>query len=201
MICTLVRRTLVSFALSSLCFAQTGTRTNLFPSSEKPRKNTASLVSAEQRVGNVVYQVFYLRHDPKREAFRVDIGFYDKGQLVSDWSYGIILEKDITGHGTPDYVWYGGDDTGQRLLWFHLQDTHRECVNVFRSAEAAWKKKLGRAAPDLGEVGGDYEVSDVIWDEQAQLLTVSVGSDDVERPNGRKVRLTIAPNEFVFGER
>jgi hypothetical protein len=201
MMCAFVRGILVSFALSSLCFAQAGDRTNLYPSNAKPRKNTASLVSAEQRVGNVVYQIFYFRNDPKREAFRVDIGFYDKDQLVKDWSYGIILEKDTTGHGTADYVWYGGDDTGQRLLWFRSNDNHRECVNVFRSAEAAWKKKFGKTAPDLGEVGGDYEVGNVIWDERAQLLTVSVGPNDVERTNARKVRLAIAPIDFVYGER
>jgi len=201
MVRTFVRGTFVFFALSSLCFAQTGTRTNLYPSNPKPRKNTPSLISAEQRVGNVVYQVFYPRHDPKREAFRVDIGFYNKGQLVEDWQYGIILEKDITGHGTPDDIWYGGDDTGQRLLWFHWNDNHRECINVFRSAEAAWKKKFGKTAPDLGEVGGDFEVGDVNWDQAAQLLTVSVGPNDVERPNSREVRLMIAPNEFVYGER
>lgn len=192
---------LAFFALSSLCFAQTGGRTNLFPPNAKPMKDTPSLISAEQRVGNVVYQVFYFRRDPNLEAFRVDIGFYDKAQLVADWSYGIILEKDLTGHGTPDYVWYGGDDTGQRLLWFHSKDNHRECVNVLRSAEAAWSKKLSRAAPDLGEVGGDYEVGDVIWDEQTQLLTVSVWPNLVDRTNARKVTLTIAPNDFVFGER
>ena len=199
--CTHLRRILVSLTLSSLCFAQTESRTNLFPSSAKPRKNTPSLVSTELRVGNDVFQVFYFRRDPKREAFRVDIGSYDKGQLVGDWSYGVILEKDTSGHGTPDDVWYGGDDTGQRLLWFRWKENHRECVNVLRSAESAWKKKLGTAAPDLGEVFGDYGIGDVIWDEQAQLLTVSVVLNDVERPNARKVMLKIAPNDFVYGER
>src|SRR5665213_1587519 len=140
---TLIRSMLVFLALSPLCFAQTVNRTKLFPLNAKPRKNTATVTSSEQRVGKVVYQVFHFREEPKLEAFRVDIGSYEKGQLVKDWNYGIILEKDMGGKGTSDYVWYGGDDTGQRLLWFVSKDNQYECVNVFKTAEAAWKKKFG----------------------------------------------------------
>src|ERR1039458_10132709 len=156
MILTIIRTICIFFAISPLCLAQTPSRTKLYPGDAKPRKNTGSLVSSEQRVGDVLYQVFYLRGQKAREAFRVDIGSYDKGQLVSDWNYGIILERDTTGDGVPSYVWYGGDDTGQRLLWFLPKDGHYECIDIFKSAESAWKRKLGRAAPDLGEVFGDY---------------------------------------------
>jgi len=198
---TLIRSMLVFLALSPLCFAQTVNRTKLFPLNAKPRKNTATVTSSEQRVGKVVYQVFHFREEPKLEAFRVDIGSYEKGQLVKDWNYGIILEKDMGGKGTSDYVWYGGDDTGQRLLWFVSKDNQYECVNVFKTAEAAWKKKFGTTAPDLGEVFGDYLVGDVIWNGQAQLLTVSVEPNDAKQTNVRKVRLAIAPTEFVHSKR
>jgi hypothetical protein len=191
----------IFIALSPLFFAQTASRTKLYPGNAKPRKNTATLTSSEQRVGNVLYQVFYFRRMPKREAFRVEIGYYDKAQLVSDWNYGIILEKDINSDGIPYYVWYGGDDTGQRLLWFLPKDDNYECIDIFTSAEAAWKKKFGRATPDLGEVGGDDVVDDVTWDGQAQLLAVSVETNAWEQTKTRRVKLIIAPIEFVSCKR
>jgi hypothetical protein len=197
MIRTTTRTMFIFIAMSSLCLAQTPKRTKLFPGDAKPRKNTASLVSSEQRVGDVLYQVFYLRDQKTREAFRVDVGFYDKEQLVSDWFYGIILETDATGDGIPTDVWYGGDDTGERLLWFLPKDGHYECIDIFESAESAWKKKFGRTAPDLGEVFGEYMVDDVTWDGLARLLTVSVTPSEVEQKKTQTVRLTIVPSEFM----
>jgi hypothetical protein len=129
----------------------------------------------------------------------VDIGSYDKGQLVKDWSYGIILEKDLNGDGVPDYVWYGGDDTGQRLLWFLSKEKRYECINVFKTAEAAWKKKFGADAPDLGEVFGNDQADEAIWD--GQILTVSVVVDAQDQSKAHKVKLRIVPAEFVKGER
>jgi hypothetical protein len=199
MISALVRTALIILAVTTLSFPQALSRTNLYPSTAKPRKSTVSLTSAEHRTGKVVYQVFYLRDDPKREAFRVEIGSYDKEQLVKDWSYGIILDKDLNGDGVPDYVWYGGDDTGQRLLWFLSKEKKYGCINVFKTAEAAWKEKFGRAAPDLGEVGGNDLVDDAIWD--GQTLTVTVLVDTWEQSKTHKVKLIIDPAAFVKGER
>jgi hypothetical protein len=201
MIRLIIRTLCIFFAISPLCFAQTPSKTKLYPSDVKPRKNTTSLVSSEQRVGAVLYQVFYHRGQRTHEAFRVDIGSYNKEQLVSDWNYGIIGEKDATGDGIPSYVWYGGDDTGQRLLWFLPKDGHYECINIFKSTESAWKKKFGRAAPDLGEVFGDYMVDDVTWDALARQLTVSVGANEVNQKKTRTVKLTLAPSELMSCKR
>jgi len=187
----------IVLAISSICVAQTTTRTKLYPRNVKPQKSTATLTSAEQRIGDVQYQVFYFRNAEKHEAFRVNIGFYDKGQFVSDWLYGIVLEKDMNYDGAPDYVWYGGDDTGQRLLWFLSKDDKYECIDVFKSAEAAWTKRYKSTAPDLGEVGGDNVAADVIWDAQPRLLTVSVETTAWEQQKTHTVNLTIAPTEFV----
>jgi hypothetical protein len=93
------------------------------------------------------------------------------------------LEKDLNGDGVPDYVWYGGDDTGQRLLWFLSKEKQYECINVFKTAEAAWKKKFGGTAPDLGEVFGNDQVDGAIWDGQLLTVTVVVGT-------WSKIRLT-----------
>lgn len=113
-----LRTILLLLSMSAICSGQSATTVKLYPTNPKPLKVTAHLTSKEQRVGKWVYQVFYFRNAPQQEAFRIEIGSYEKGQLVKDWSYGIVVEKDMTSDGTPDYVWYGGDDTGQRLLWF-----------------------------------------------------------------------------------
>ena len=131
----------------------------------------------------------------------MDVGSYHKGGLVKDWNYGVILEKDLNGDGIPDYVWYGGDDTGQRLLWFLSKDDQYECINLLKTAESAWKKRFGKAAPDLGEVGGESEVKSVAWDGQAQLLTVSVEAQRWDSRISHKVKLYVAPAEFVNGTR
>jgi hypothetical protein len=185
----------------ALSLAETANDIKLYPSDAKPRKNTASLMSTKQRVGNVVYQVFHPRDDPSREAFRVDIGSYEKGQLVEDWTYGIIVEKDMNGDGIQDYVWYGGDDTGQRLLWFISKDRYYDCINVLKSAQAAWMKKFGKAAPDLGVVFGDKMVDDVRWDGHTQLLIVTVVPNDSEEGKTHGWKLTVTPSEFVHSKR
>jgi hypothetical protein len=146
-------------------------------------------------VGKWVYQVFYFRSAPQQEAFRVEIGSYEKGQLVKDWFYGIVVEKDMTSDGEPDYVWYGGDDSGQRLLWFRSSKNGYACTDVFKTAETAWKKRFGRAAPDLGEVGGDVQVALVTWDEAAQFLNITIESS--QEAHVRKVNLRIAPGNFT----
>ena len=189
------------FALSALLSAERVNEIKLFPTNAKPRKNTATLTSTENRVGTVVYQAFHPRNDPSREAFRVDIGSYEKGQLVEDWNYGIILERDVNGDGIPDYVWYGGDDTGQRLLLFLSKDTQYDCINVFKSAEAVWKKKFGKTAPDLGEVGGDQIAKDVTWNLQTQVLTVSAVPNDLEKMKTQKRKVEVGLSEFVHSER
>ena len=116
---------------------------------------------------------------------------------MSDWSYGLVLEKDMNNDGTLDYVWYGGDDTGQRLLWFLSKDDHYECIDVYKSAEAAWTKRFKSAAPDLGEVFGDNVAADEVWDGLAHILTVSVDTNAQDVAKLHKVNLKISPTEFV----
>jgi hypothetical protein len=181
--------------MSALCSAQSASTVKLYPTDAKPLKVTAHLTSKEQRVGKWVYQVFYFRNAPQQEAFRVEIGSYEKGQLVQDWSYGIVAEKDMLSDRRPDYVWYGGDDTGQRLLWFLSRENSYDCTDVFRSAETAWKKRFGRTAPDFGEVGGDAQVALVMWDKAAQFLHITVESQPQSKV--RKVNLRIAPSDFI----
>ena len=193
----LVRSIGIVLGLSTVCFAQTGDRIRLFPQNAKPQKVTKTLTSTEKRIENCLYQIFYLKSAPKHEVFRVNIGFYDKGQLVKDWNYGIVREKDMNNDGVPDDVWYGGDDAGQRLLWFLSNDHHYKCIDIYKSAEAAWTKRFKRTAPDFGDVGGDDFVSDAIWDNQAQSLTVSIEVGATEPEKARSVNLPIAPAEFV----
>jgi hypothetical protein len=181
--------------MSALSSAQSASTVKLYPTNPKPLKVTAHLTSKEQRVGKWVFQVFYFRNAPQREAFRVEIGSYEKGQLVKDWSYGIVAEKDMSSDGTPDYVWYGGDDTGQRLLWFRPRENRYDCTNVFKTAETAWNKRSGRDAPDLGEVGGDAQAILVTWDKAAQFLNITV--EDSRQAKVRSVKLRIAPGDFM----
>jgi hypothetical protein len=191
----LLRTALLLLSISALCPAQTANTVKLYPANPKPLKATAHLTSKEQRVGKWVYQVFYFRNAPQQEAFRVEIGSYEKGQLVKDWSYGIVAEKDMTSDGPPDYVWYGGDDTGQRLLWFRSRENRYDCTDVFKTAATAWKKRFGRAAPDLGDVGGEAQAMLVTWDAAAQFLNITV--EDSRQAKVRSVRLRIAPGEFT----
>jgi hypothetical protein len=197
MIRPFARSICIVLVVTSFCIAQTSNRTRLFPQNTKPQKDTRTLISAEKRIGGRLYQIFYFRNEPKHEVFRVNIGFYDKGQLVSDWSYGVVLEKDMNNDGIPDYVWYGGDDTGQRLLWFLSKDNHYECIDIFKSAELAWTKRFKSAAPDLGEVFGDNMADDVVWDGLTRHLTVSVEADAQDLTKAHKVNLTFDPTEFV----
>lgn len=189
----ILRTTLLLLSVSALCSAQTTSSVQLHPYAT-PLKATAHLTSKEKRLGKWVYQVFYVRNAPQQEAFRVEIGSYEKGQLVKDWSYGIVVEKNMS-DGIPDDVWYGGDDTGQRLLWFRSKDNFYDCTDVFRTAETAWKKRFGRTAPDFGEVGGDAQVTSAVWDKVAQLLRITVESSAEAKV--RKLNLRIAPSDFT----
>ncbi len=191
----------MALLLSTLCIAQTTNVTKLFPGGGQPRKETARLTSRELRVGDKLYQVFMLRNESRREAFRVDVGFYTEGQLVSDWVYGITLEKDMNGDGTPDYVWYGDDDTGLRLLWFLSSGGHYDCINVLKTAERAWTKRFAQPAPDLEEVPGDDAVDEVTWDRGTRLLTVSVEIDRMDPAKAHKVLLHVPPADFLHGLR
>jgi len=105
------------------------------------------------------------------------------------------VEKDMTSDGKPDYVWYGGDDTGQRLRWFLSREKRYDCADVFKTAETAWRKRFGTAAPDLGRVGGDDQVALVAWDETAQFLKITVESS--RQAKVRNVNLSVAPGDFV----
>lgn len=196
-----IRILLVFFASSAICPSQTGKSIQLYPRSGRPQSSTVNLQSIERRAGNVVYQIFRTRNDPPRETFRVNIGFYDKGQLVRDWTYGIILEKDVNRDGTLDYVWYGGDDTGQRLLLFLSNKNQYDCIDVYKSAGAAWEKKFGGVAPDFGEVFGNYGIEKVLWDVPANMLTVTVVTDQQDDSKTHKMRLMIPSSEFVYGKK
>jgi hypothetical protein len=185
-----------ALAVSAVSLTQQQERTTkLFPSSAKPKSDSATLISAEQRVGDIEYQVFSLRNAPKREAFRVDIGFYYQKQLVKDWNYGLIQEKDMNGDGTPDYVWYGWDETGQRLLWFLSEGHKYKGVDVFRSAEEAWSRKIVRAG--LSPYFEELQLEEVTWDGNAQLLKVQMANNHPRAGKTQRVKLTIAPADFV----
>lgn len=82
-----LRTTLLVLSMSALCSGQSANTVKLCPTNPKPLKVTAHLNSKEQRVGKWVYQLFYFRNAPQQEAFRVEIGSYEKDQLVKDWSY------------------------------------------------------------------------------------------------------------------
>ncbi len=192
---------IITLLLSAPSLAQTANVTKLFPSATDPQKETATLTSRDLRVGNKLYQVFTRRAKPHNEAFRVDVGFYDEGQLVSDWAYGVTLDKDMNGDGTPDYVWYGYDDAGLRLLWFLSSGDRYDCVNVFKTAERAWTKRFAQPAPDLEEAYGDDAVAEVTWVGNTRVLSILVELNWRDPANVRKVPLRIAPADFVRGAR
>lgn len=75
------------------------------------------------------------------------------------------------------------------------RENRYDCTDVFKTAETAWKKRFGRAAPDLGEVGGEDQVALVTWDEAAQFLNITVESG--QQAKVRKVNLRIAPGDFM----
>lgn len=191
----------VFLAITLSCPAQTSDRTDLFPQKARPQRATRTVKSVDKRVGDQFYQVFYFRKEPKHEAFRIQIGFYDKGQLVSDWFYGIVLEKDTNSDGKLDYVWYGGDDTGQRLLWFLSKNNGYECVDIYKSAEAAWQRRFKKAPPDLGEVGGENMAANVVWNRASRLLTVTVDSNSQDLSKVQKIYLNFGSGDFVNCDR
>jgi hypothetical protein len=193
---TLVRATIFALAVSAVALAQQQNQTTkLFPSSAQPKSDSATLISAEKRVGDIEYQIFYHRNRPGREVFRVDIGFYYQKQLTKDWNYGLIQEKDMNGDGIPDYVWYGWDETGQRLLWFLSEGHKYKCVDVFRSAEEAWSRRIVRAG--LRPYFEELQLEEVTWDGNAQLLTVQMANNHRYTKTTQRVKLTIAPAHFV----
>lgn len=171
----------------------------LFAGTSSPKHHTAHVVSREERDGKKVYEIFSRRGVQDGELFRVRIGSYVGNEVVKDWSYGLVAERDLNGDGKLDFVWYGGDDTGQRLLWFLSAAHGFRCVNLFKTAEAAWRRKFRQSAPDLGEVGGDVQATSFSWSEKNSQLTIVI---KVHRDylSDRAVRFRVTPADFVLGD-
>lgn len=140
----------------------------------KTKKQTKTLRATEARTGKFVYQVFWSRTEPKRELFRIRVGTAVGSGEEKWWNYGIADEADFNGDGVPDYSWYGGDDTGFEM---HLSLSSRNGytkVDVLKTVQAAWKRRFRTAAPDLGEAGGSYSVSDTLIERSAKGLMLLV---------------------------
>lgn len=147
----------------------------VYPTDHRPTHNTATAISSEERVGNIVYQVFSRRGEPKSQLFRVQVGEYVGGKLVKTWNYGIETEADFDGDGQPDYVWYGGDDTTESIVLFMSSGGHYDRTDVIRTAAAAWEHDFKRRAPDLAALDGEYGVASVVVERSNAHLTLVVG--------------------------
>jgi len=143
----------------------------------KLKKQTKTAASKEISVGKpgheAVYEVFWSRTTPKRELFRIEIGRSFDGQLVRTWTYGIAEEGDFNGDGVPDYSWYGGDDTGQEFYLFLSSGTGYKRIDLAKTVEAAWRRRFNKPPPDVGEVGGDGMLGDLMIEHSTAGLLLN----------------------------
>jgi hypothetical protein len=126
------------------------------------KKETKSVAAIEKRIGKSAYQVFWSRTEPKQELFRVEIGTYVGKGAEKWWNYGIADEGDFNGDGTPDYSWYGGDDTGFAMYLFLSSGSTYKRIDILKTVQAAWIRRYHTAAPDLGGSGEGYALGDVV---------------------------------------
>jgi hypothetical protein len=122
--------------------------------------NTATAM--EMSAGKTIYQVFWSRTTPRRELFSVQVGKYVGQDAVKWWNYGIADEIDFNSDGLPDYLWYGGDDTGYALYLFLSSDGGYKRTDVLKTVQAAWRQRFHKAAPDLGGDLGGYTPGDTV---------------------------------------
>ena len=168
----------------------------------KTSKQTKTVIATETRVGKVshqvVYQVFWSRTTPRSELFRVIIGSYFNGELVQLWNYGIANEGDFNGDGLPDYSWYCGDDTGAELYIYLSSDSGYKRVDVLKTVEAAWQRRFNKPAPDLGEIGGNYDLDDTVLDRSStgMVLHAMVRHSATERKREITYRFDISQADF-----
>lgn len=157
------------------------------------KKQTKTVIATERQTSTSAYQVFWSRSNPKREIFRVKIGEVVDSALVRYWNYGIADEADFNGDGVPDYSWYGGDDTGQNMYLFLSSGSRYKAVNVLKTVQAAWVKRFHKAAPDLGEADGDYDLRNIRLERSALGLSLSATITSFDEINN-------GPWHFLIGE-
>jgi hypothetical protein len=162
------------------------------------KKQTMSAAAAETRTNRSVFQEFWSRTEPKRKLFRVRVGTFIGSENQKWWNYGIADEGDFNGDGLPDYSWYGGDDTSFEMYLFLSAGSHYERVNVLKTIGAAWKRQFGGVAPDLGEAGGEYAVTDISIERTAKglMLTAVVKRQTVDGKNKGSHHFEIAQADF-----
>jgi hypothetical protein len=145
------------------------------------KKRTRTATASEIRSGKAMYEVFRSRTVPPRELFRVRVGTVVSGDVVKWWNYGIADEADFNGDGRPDYSWYGGDDTSFAMYLFLSSGDQYRQVDVLKTIQAAWRQRFHTAAPDLADLGGDYNLRDTVLDQTEAglvlLVTVDRASD------------------------
>ena len=117
--------------------------------------------STETSNGKSIYQVFWSPTTPTQELFRVKVGKF-VGQDPVKWSkYGVCDEGDFNGDGTPDYAWYGGDDTSFELYLFLSSGNRYQRIDVLGTVQAAWQRQFHKKAPDFAATG-EYALGNTI---------------------------------------
>ena len=152
-------------------------QTVLYPFKNKIARNTPTATPREVRLGKRLYQVYSLARSPKTELFRVEIGDFTSGDLVKTWNYGIGAEADLNCDGQEDYLWYGGDDTGESYLLFLSNAGKYNRIDVIKSTQAAWRTRFHKPAPDLADLGGSFHIAKITWNTSEKSLSVTVLSD------------------------
>ena len=140
-----------------------------------------TVTTTETSEGKSLYQVFWLRTAPRHELFRVRIGDHVGRDDVKWWKYGLAAEADFNGDGLPDYVWYGGDDTGFALYLFLSSAGHYKRTDILKTVEAAWQQRFHKAAPDLGGTAGRHVLGETALESSANEVVMSA---TVERTSG-----------------
>lgn len=163
------------------------------------RNLTETTEATEMQTAATVYQVFWSRTIPKRELFRVPVGDVVGQDIVKYWIYGLKGECDYNGDGVPDYYWEGGDDTSDELLLFLSAGVKYERVDIVKTVEKAWQQRFHRAAPDLGEVGGEYSLGETTLERTATGLILHSTVEYVSFTNGetRSYRFRIVQGNFA----
>ena len=159
-------------------------------------KVTETLGASEVTSGKRIEQVF---KSPalKKELFLVRVGTVLDGEPVKLWNYGIADEADFNGAGTPDFSWYGGDDTSEEMFLFLSHGRSYDKVDILKTLESAWKERFHTTPPDLGSAGGDYSVGEIRL-ERFKLRLALTANVDQDRFNSTKKPIAFRIDQALF---
>ena len=161
-------------------------------------KETRTVTSSETTSGQTIYQVFYSKTGQRRELFRARIGGVIDSEHVKFWNYGIAKEDDFNGDGSPDYFWYGGDDSGDAMYLFVSSRNGYTKVDIYETLKAAWNQRFKTKSPEWANVDADYSIGEIAIERSATglVLVATVEPGPLNTVEKESYEFRIRPSDF-----